>query len=117
DHRQLLLDRHSAPIEARGVERPVTLDSPEFRSRVRNRGDRDLLRVEADIRRSCRRTRWPRGDQQPTMPRVGTAELTVEVVGKSLRGEVGGADAHGISIARRTWRVGAHLPNSRQGYR
>ena len=93
--RQLLLDQHRAPVQARGIDRPIALDRPQLCRRIRNRGDRNLLRVEPDIRGPCRGARRPRGDQQAAVRRVRATELMVELLGKSLCGEVSSANAHG----------------------
>jgi hypothetical protein len=45
------------------------------------------------------------------MPEFDRSEFMLEFFGKALRSEIGGARAHTISIARRAWRVPAHLRN------
>ena len=60
DLRQLFLDQRRAPVQNRRVDRPVALDRAQFRRRIRDRLDRDLLRIEPHIggpRRETRRSR------------------------------------------------------------
>src|SRR5437868_1172801 len=93
--RQLLLDQRRAPVEARRIDGPIALQGPQLRRRIGNRADRDLLRIEPDIRGPCGGAWRPRSDQQPAVPRVGATELMVELLGKSRRGKVSSARAHG----------------------
>ena len=106
DFRQLFLDQHCAPVEARRIDRPIALDRPQLCGCIRNRGDRNLLRVEPDIRGPCGGPWRPRSDQEATVPRIGPTELMVEFFDKALRGEVGSANSHGgqdhtLGLARR----------------
>ena len=82
--------------KARRIDCPIALDRPQLCGRMGDRGDADPLRVEPDIAAHA-----PRGVAAPERSTSGRAscrrqaELMVEFLGKSLRGEVSNASAHG----------------------